>query len=66
MKKYVDRINVVEMRMLRWISSKIVKDRIRNVDTRDDLGVAPIEDGMRENLIKWSDHVYRKPKQVLV
>ena len=37
-------ISVAEMRMLRWICSHTRRDRVRNDDIRDRLGVAPIEE----------------------
>ena len=42
-------MNVVEMRILSWMCGKIRKDRIRNANICDMLGVVPIEDKVREN-----------------
>ena len=42
-RRHVQQISVVEMRMLRWICCHTRRDRIRNDDIRDKLGVAPIE-----------------------
>ena len=49
------------MRMLRWICGKTLKDRIRNEHIREMVGVAPIEDKMRENRLRWFGHIQRKP-----
>ena len=38
------KISVAEMRMLRWMCGKTWKDRIRNTNIRDMVGIAPIED----------------------
>jgi hypothetical protein len=37
-------MSVAEMRMLCWICGHIRKDRIRNDDIMDKLGVAPIQE----------------------
>ena len=39
---------VVEMRMLRWMCGYTRKDRTRNEFLRDKMGVAPVDDKMRE------------------
>jgi hypothetical protein len=39
--KHIQKMSVAEMRMLRWICGHTRKDRIRNDDIRDKLGVAP-------------------------
>jgi hypothetical protein len=41
--QHVQKMSVAEMRMLRWICGHTRKDRIRNDDIRDKLGVAPIQ-----------------------
>ena len=38
--------------MPRWMYSKTRKDRIRNVNIRDMVRVAPIEDKLRENRLR--------------
>ena len=48
------------MRMLRWISGNIWKDKIRNEDIRLKIAVAPSDEKMRENLLKWFGHVQRR------
>ena len=48
-KQHEAKMSVAEMRMLRWMCGKTRKDRIRNVNIRSMVGVAPIEDKMREN-----------------
>jgi acetone carboxylase gamma subunit len=42
--QHVQKMSVAEMRMLRWICGHTRKDRIRNDDIRDKLGVAPIQE----------------------
>ena len=36
-------------------------DKVKNVDIRSLVGVAPIEDKMRENYLRWFDHIGRRP-----
>lgn len=56
-------LTVVETRLLRWMSIKRKKkDRIRNKVIKDSLGIAPIEDKVRENCLKWFGNIYRRPK----
>lgn len=51
-KFHVDKIGVVEVRVLRCISRKKRKDRIRNEDVQDNLEIAPIEDKMNKNCLR--------------
>ena len=61
LKQHVNKLRVTEMRMLRWICGKTLKERIRNEHIREMVGVAPIEDKMRENRLRWFGHIQRKP-----
>ena len=47
-------------RMLRWMCSKTMKDRIRNHVFREKLGIAPLSAKMRENKLRWFGHMQRK------
>ena len=54
-KQHVDKMSVAEMRMLRWMCGKTRQDRIRNECIREWVGVAPIEDKLRESFeMVWS------------
>ncbi|EXC32766.1 hypothetical protein L484_019880 [Morus notabilis] len=53
-------MSVAEMRMLRWMSGHTRMDRIRNEVIRSKVGVAPIEDKVRENHLRWYGHVQRR------
>ena len=46
--------------MLRWICGKTLKDRIRNKHIWEMVGVAPIEDKMRENWLWLFGHLQRR------
>jgi hypothetical protein len=65
-KQQVNKISVAEMRMLRWMCGKTRRDRIRNETIREMVGVAPIEEKLRENRLRWFGHVYRRPADAVV
>ena len=51
----MNKMSVAKIRMLRWMCSKSRKDRIRNVNISDMVGVAPMEDKLRETRLSGSD-----------
>jgi len=51
---------VAEMRILHWMCGNTI-DKVRNEDICTKIGVAPIEEKMRENRLRWFGHVRRKP-----
>ena len=65
-KQHISKISVIEMRMLRWMSGHARMDRIRNEVIRSKVGVAPIEDKMREDRLRWFGYVQRRPLEALV
>ena len=62
-RRHVQQLSVVEMRMLCWIYGHTRRDRVRNDDIRDRLGVAPIEEKLR---LRWFGHVQRRPPEASV
>ncbi|KAL6549287.1 hypothetical protein OROGR_008431 [Orobanche gracilis] len=58
---HVQKMNVAEMRMLRWMYGHTKKDRLRNEVIREKVRVAYIEDKMMENRLRWFGHVMRRP-----
>ncbi|XP_009601979.1 uncharacterized protein [Nicotiana tomentosiformis] len=50
---HVQQMQVVEMRMLRWMYGNTRRDKIRNGVIREKVGVAPVEDKMREARRRW-------------
>ena len=52
--------------MLRWICAHTRRDRVRNDDIRDRLGVAPIEEKLVQLQLRWFGHVQRRPPEAPV
>ena len=52
--------------MLRWMCGHTRKDRIRNDDIRDKVGVAPIEEKIVQHRLRWFGHVQRRPPEAPV
>ncbi|CAN6716432.1 unnamed protein product [Malus baccata var. baccata] len=58
--QHVHKMGVAEMRMLRWMCGHTRKKKIRNEDIRGKVGVAEIKGKMRENRLRWFEHVQRR------
>ncbi|KAL6534459.1 hypothetical protein OROHE_013384 [Orobanche hederae] len=58
---HVQKMNVAEMRMLRWMCGHTKKDRLRNEVIREKVRVASMEDKMMKNRLRWFGHVRRRP-----
>ena len=43
---------LAEMRMLRWMCGNTRRDKVRNEDIRTKIGIASIEEKMRENRLR--------------
>ena len=52
--------------MLRWICGHTRRDRVRNDDIRDRLGLAPIEEKLVQHWLRWFGHVRRRPPEAPV
>jgi hypothetical protein len=61
------RLEVFEMRCLRAILGVTLRDRIRNEDIRQQLGVkSTITEVIRERRLKWFGHVMRRPEDSIL
>ncbi|XP_076949285.1 uncharacterized protein LOC143621880 [Bidens hawaiensis] len=65
-KAHTRKLEVTEMRMLRWMCGNTRSDRIRNDVFRERLGVANISDKIREGRLRWFGHVKRRQTTDLV
>uniref|UniRef100_A0A0A9E4J2 Uncharacterized protein n=2 Tax=Arundo donax TaxID=35708 RepID=A0A0A9E4J2_ARUDO len=54
------------MRMLRWTCGHTRRDRVRNDDIHDRLGVAPIEEKLVQHRLRWFEHIQRRPPETPV
>lgn len=54
---HLDKMEVLEMRMLRWVPNKTIKDQISNITIHAKLEVIPIEEKMREYRSCWFGYV---------
>ena len=54
------KMEVAEMRMLRWMSGVTRKDRIRNDYIRGTVKVGPIGKKIQESRLRWFGHVQRR------
>jgi hypothetical protein len=49
--------------MLRWFCGHTRRDRVRNEEIRDRIGVAPIEEKFIQHRFRWFGHVQRRPPE---
>jgi hypothetical protein len=52
--------------MLRWCCGHTRRDRVRNDDIRDRVGVAPIEEKLIQHRLRWFRHIQRRPPEAPV
>jgi hypothetical protein len=64
--QHIQKMGVAEMWMLCWICGHTRKDRIRNDDIRDKLGVAPIQGKLVQHRLRWFGHIQRGPPETTV
>ena len=48
--------------MLRWIRGNTRKNKVRNENIRLQVGIAPIENKLKENRLQWFDHIGRRSR----
>jgi hypothetical protein len=65
-RRHVQQLSVVEMRMLRWICGNTRRDRVRNDDIRERLGVAPVEEKLVQHRLRWFGHIQQRHVEALV
>ena len=58
-KQHMHKMDVADMRMLRWMCGKTRKDKIKNECFREHLGITTIEDKIRETCFEM---VWARPR----
>ncbi|XBI43936.1 hypothetical protein VPH35_108649 [Triticum aestivum] len=53
-------VGVPEMCILRWMCGHMRKDRVRNDDIRDRVGISPIEEKLVQHRLRWFGHTQRR------
>jgi hypothetical protein len=48
------------MRMLGWICGNTKRDRTRNDNIREILGVAPVEENLVQYYLRWFEHIQQR------
>ena len=51
-RQHVQKMSIAEIRMLRWICGHTRRDRIRNDDIREMVGIAPIEEKLVQHRLR--------------
>ena len=64
--QHIDKMSMVEMRMLKWINGYTQNDRIRNEEIHLKIRIAPIDEKMRESCLGWFGHVQRRAPNALI
>jgi hypothetical protein len=65
-RRHVQQLSVAEMHILRWFCGHTRRDKVRNDDIRDRVGVAPIEEKLIQHRLRWFGHVKRRPPEAPV
>jgi hypothetical protein len=65
-RRHVQQLSVAEMCTLRWCCGHTRRDRVRNDDIRDRVGVASIEEKLIQHRLRWFGHVQRRPPEAPV
>ena len=56
-KQHIHKMIVTKTKMLTWISGNVRKVKIWNEEIHLKIGVAPIDENMRESRLRWFGHV---------
>jgi hypothetical protein len=64
-RRHVQQLSVAEMRM-RWFCRHTRRDRVRNEEIRDRVGVAPVEEKLIQHRLRWFGHIQRRPPEAPV
>ena len=54
------RLDVAEMKMIRWSMGKTRKDKVRNDNLRNAMGIRAVSEKVQGNRLRWYGHVQRR------
>ena len=54
------RLELIEMRMVRWMCSVSLRDRVLSAEWRERMKIESVSDAMKWNRLRWLGHVLRK------
>jgi len=58
---HAQKMSIAEMCMLHWTCGNTRRDKVRNENIRTKIGIASIEEKIRENRLRSFGHVRRRP-----
>src|SRR5882757_4475778 len=58
------KLEVTEMRMLRWLTGTSLRERKTNEQIREKVGVVSIADKCREGRLRWLGHIERMDTKI--
>jgi hypothetical protein len=64
-RRHAQQLSIAEMCMLRWICGNTRRDRVRNDDIRERLGVTPVEEKLVQHRLRWFGHIRRRPRFIV-
>jgi hypothetical protein len=64
--RHVQQLSIAEMRMLRWICDNTKRDRVRNDDIRERLGMSPVKEKLVQHRLRWFEHIQQRPVETPV
>jgi hypothetical protein len=62
-RRHVQQLSIAEIRMLRWICGHTRRDRVRNGDIHERLGVTPVEEKLVQLRLRWFGHMQWRPAE---
>ena len=65
-RSHIQRMKLVEMRMIRWLCGHMRLDKIRNEVIRGKIGLASIEDKITKACLRWFGHIRRRSMDATV
>jgi hypothetical protein len=65
-RQHIQQLSVAKTCMLRLICDNTGRDRVRNDDICERLGVTPVEEKLVQHRLRWFGHIQRRPAEAPV